>query len=385
MRPQVGRPCRSPTPVATAAAVAATYAKTVPANSANSGRRWRLSPPHPNARCAPLIGLAARGIGSLGQRSRSRHHRASAETGRVVAPTSGAGERGSWITAPRNAAVPGWAVDSTRWSQPWAWIVRPATTHWAVASGGGGRTRLAWVGAGQGADPLPRDGTTPSAWRGGQDVASGRQGAGHPRHTAWHAPGQQGGHAAPGVDHEDVVGWQGRSCLRESPALASRCTVVARVGASERTPQGAADCADRTNGRAHRQDDGRQGCIGSRLLVRAATIAEPRAAKADEVTGHGAEPFLPLGRPPTFLLDQRLPRVHEGLDGPSPIRQGRAGAAHGLCGPSPVGTRREDGAPTAQEPPGEPRPAHPEPTESGSDGHVGPYRTPQDSKAVDSG
>src|SRR2546426_1323401 len=52
-RPHVGRQQRSQKPVATAAEVAATYDKTLPANSANSGRRWRLSPPNTNARCAP--------------------------------------------------------------------------------------------------------------------------------------------------------------------------------------------------------------------------------------------------------------------------------------------------------------------------------------------
>jgi len=50
--------------------------QTLPANSANSGRRWRLSPPNTNARCAPSICLAAKGTCSTGQRSRYRHHSA---------------------------------------------------------------------------------------------------------------------------------------------------------------------------------------------------------------------------------------------------------------------------------------------------------------------
>jgi hypothetical protein len=43
-------------------------------------------------------------------------------------------------------------------------------------------------------------------------------------------PGEQGGDAAPGVDHEDFVGLQGHSRLRDGPALQRRFTAVARFG-----------------------------------------------------------------------------------------------------------------------------------------------------------
>jgi hypothetical protein len=56
--------------------------------------------------------------------------------GRCVATTSGTGERGSWITTHRNVAAPGLAVARTRSVQTWAQTILPATTPWAVASGG---------------------------------------------------------------------------------------------------------------------------------------------------------------------------------------------------------------------------------------------------------
>jgi len=66
--------------------------------------------------------------------------------------------------------------------------------------------------------------------------------------------------------------------------------------------------------------------------VLAETAAKPRTEKADEVTGHRPEPFIPLGAPATFLLDDLVPRLHEGLYGPAAIRQGRSRATDGVCG-----------------------------------------------------
>jgi hypothetical protein len=90
------------------------------------------------------------------------------------------------------------------------------------------------------------------------------------------------------------------------------------------------------------------------------TAAEVRAEEAHQVTRHGAEPFLAMGLPPAFLLEHLLPRPHERLDGPAPIRQGCSRASHGVCGQAPVGKRWEDGAPTEQEPTGDERPEQPE-------------------------
>jgi hypothetical protein len=98
--------------------------------------------------------------------------------------------------------------------------------------------------------------------------------------------------------------------------------------------------------------------------------------------------FLRQDAAPVVLRgpDQLLPCAHEGLDDPVlHTRRGRAGAAHGIGGQSPVGKRREDGAPTEQEPTGEQRPEPPEQTKIASDGHVGQCRTQEDSKAVDRG
>jgi hypothetical protein len=53
---------------------------------------------------------------------------------------------------------------------------------------------------------------------------------GRKRHKAGHTPGEQGGHTEPGVDHEDCVGLQGRSGLRDGPALQRRFMAVARFG-----------------------------------------------------------------------------------------------------------------------------------------------------------
>src|SRR5262249_49248607 len=79
----------------------------------------------------------------------------------------------------------------------------------------------------EGADPCPIGRATPPAFGGGQDVAAGRKVARHPRHKAGHTPGEQSGHAEPGVDHEDFVGLQGRSGLRDGPALQRRFMAVA--------------------------------------------------------------------------------------------------------------------------------------------------------------
>ena len=92
-----------------------------------------------------------------------------------------------------------------------------------------------------------------------------------------------------------------------------------------------------------------------------------------------------MGMPAAFLLDHLVPRPHEGLDGPAPIRQGRARTAHGVGGESPVGQRREDGAPTEQEPPRDQRPKQPEQPQIRADGHLGHYRTQQDRNTVNYG
>src|SRR4029453_16622216 len=77
-----------------------------------------------------------------------------------------------------------------------------------------------------------------------------------------------------------------------------------------------------------------------------------------------------------------VPRPYEGLDGPAPIREGRARAAHGVCGESPVGQRREDGAPTEQEPSRDQRPEQPEQPQIRADGHVGYDRTQKERNTV---
>jgi len=148
--------------------------------------------------------------------------------------------------------------------------------------------------------------------------------------------------------------------LRSGPAVPFDCTAIAWCGPEEHTPQGYADFADRTDCRDHRQDDGWQGCVGSGLVVLADTAAQSRAEEADQITGYRAETFRALGVPVAFLLDHLAPRPDEGLDGPATIREGRSGATHGVCGQSPVGQRREDGAPTEQKSTRDERPAEPE-------------------------
>jgi hypothetical protein len=92
-----------------------------------------LGTEHTRPLCAdPLLGR--QGPCATGQRSRGRHHKAYADTGRVVTTTSGSLSRGSWITPHRNTWPPGLAVDHTRWSHTCAWTVRLATTHGVVAS-----------------------------------------------------------------------------------------------------------------------------------------------------------------------------------------------------------------------------------------------------------
>jgi hypothetical protein len=180
--------------------------------------------------------------------------------------------------------------------------------------------------------------------------------AGDPRHKAGDASRQQGGHAEPGVDHEDFVGLQGCSRLRDGSAVQIGFPLVVGVGPQEHTDQREADCADRADRCAYRQDDGWEGVVGPGLVVRPDTPPEPRAAEADQVTGHRADPFIPMGLPAAFLLDHLMPRLYEGLDGPASIRQRRARSAHSLCRQSPVGQRREDGASTEQASPREQRP-----------------------------
>ena len=89
--------------------------------------------------------------------------------------------------------------------------------------------------------------------------------------------------------------------------------------------------------------------------------------------------------PAAFLLDHLVPRPHERLDGPAPIRQGRARASHGVGGQPPVGQRREDSAPTEQEAPRDECPEEPEQPQIRADGHVGQYHTQQDRDTVDYG
>jgi len=138
-------------------------------------------------------------------------------------------------------------------------------------------------------------------------------------------------------------------------------------------------------GRDHRQDDGWQGFVGSGLVVLADTAAQSRAEEADQVTGDRAETFIAMGVPVAFLLDHLAPRSDEGLDGPATIREGRSGATHGVCGQSPVGQRREDGAPTEQKSPRDERPEEPEETQIRANGHLGQYYTQQDRNTVDYG
>ena len=117
----------------------------------------------------------------------------------------------------------------------------------------------------------------------------------------------------------------------------------------------------------------------------AETAAEPRAKEAAQVTGDRAETCLPMGLPAAFRLDHLVPGPHAGLDGPAPIRQGRASTAHGGGGESPVGKRRADGAATEEEAPRDQRPEQPEQTQIRADGHVGSDRTQQESHTVDYG
>jgi len=83
-----------------------------------------------------LAAIPAAATAALGYYGELVDGSAEAETGQVVAHTRGSGERGAWSTAQRNAGAPGLAVESTRCSQTWAWLLRLATPHWGVASGG---------------------------------------------------------------------------------------------------------------------------------------------------------------------------------------------------------------------------------------------------------
>jgi hypothetical protein len=70
----------------------------------------------------------------------------------------------------------------------------------------------------------------PEAGRRPRPLAAGRKVARHPRPKVGDPRGEQGGHAEPGVDHEDCVRLQGRSSLRDGPALPRRFMAVARFG-----------------------------------------------------------------------------------------------------------------------------------------------------------
>jgi hypothetical protein len=152
---------------------------------------------------------------------------------------------------------------------------------------------------------------TPSALVGGEDVPPGRKVTGHPRHKAWYPCRQESGHPESSVDHENFVGGQGRSCLHEGLALQGGFTAVRRVGTQYQTYQRQAYCADRTDRRDDRQDDGWQGCVGPGVIVLADTASEVWAKEADQVTCPWAEPFISMGTPPAFLLDHLLPHFHE--------------------------------------------------------------------------
>jgi hypothetical protein len=115
------------------------------------------------------------------------------------------------------------------------------------------------------------------------------------------------------------------------------------------------------------------------------TATEPWAEEADQVTGHGAEPFIPMRLPPAFLLDDLAPGFDERLEGPAPIGQRCPRAADGLCGESPVGERREDGPPTEQKPTRDEPPEQPEQPQIGADGHLGQEHTQPDRNTVDYG
>jgi hypothetical protein len=119
--------------------------------------------------------------------------------------------------------------------------------------------------------------------------------------------------------------------------------------------------------------------------VLADTAAEVRAEDADQGASHRPEPRITMGIPPVCLQDHLLPRLPQGLDGPTPLCQGGSGASHGVCRESPIRQRGENGAPAEQEPTGEERPKEPEQTKIRADGPVGSYRTQQDRNTVDYG
>jgi len=93
----------------------------------------------------------------------------------------------------------------------------------------------------------------------------------------------------------------------------------------------------------------------------------------------------PLGVPAAFLSDDVLPHHYEGLNGPTAIRQRRASAAHGICGPPPIGECRGDRAATEQPPPRKQRPEEPEQPQIRATGYLGKKHTQQDRNTVDSG
>src|SRR5215510_14451029 len=154
--------------------------------------------------------------------------------------------------------------------------------------------------------------------------------AGDPCHKAGDIRRQQGSHAEPGVDHEHFVALQGGAYLRDRSALQVGFTLVARGGTQYQTYQRKAHCPERADRGDHREDHGWQGLVGPGVVVLPEAPAEPRAEAADQVAGHGAQPFVPMRLPVAFLLDRLVPRLYEGLDGPASIRQRRTRAAYGL-------------------------------------------------------
>jgi hypothetical protein len=115
------------------------------------------------------------------------------------------------------------------------------------------------------------------------------------------------------------------------------------------------------------------------------TPAALGAEEADQVTHYRTETFICMGMLPPFLLDPVLPSPQESLNGPPPIRQGRARAAHGVCRQAETGQGGEDGAPTEQEPAGEQGPQEPKQCQVGANGHLGQEHTQQDRNTVDYG
>jgi len=261
----------------------------------------------------------------------------------------------------------------------------PASAPLRGSIGRRGGHPLPFLGAGPRTDPLPRARATAPALVGREDIPPGRAMASDPRPTVWDTRRQQGRHAASGVDPEHCVGLPGGSCLRDRSALPSGFPLGARVATQSQTDQREADGAYRTDRRAPRNDHGWQGFVGPGLGGLPATPAPPWAEEADQGTGHGAKPVLPMRLPTAFLLDDLGPRFDERLDGPATRCQRCTRAAHGLCWQSPVGERREDGPPTAQKPTREQRPEEPEQPQIRPNRPLGSSHTQQARKTINYG